>query len=304
VALTPEQAPAPEPAPLTLVEDADGVDFLLRAIPVGRYVARPTTDAFESPRPYVHPLRTAGGVELSDFRPADHLWHHGLALGVPSVGSSNLWGGRSWDSCTADYLDKGDNGTMRTDHVGIEAGNGRIVSRVTWLGANDVALADEQRTIRLAEAAEGCDGCDGWTLDWSSRIRALTELRLGSPASYGRAGAGYGGVFLRAAPAFRGARARTDRRPQGPADELLGTTARWLAMTRADGAATVVLGTPQDTTWFVRSEEYPGFGPAPFFGDEVALAPGERLELSVRLWAVDGEPSVDEIEKVFAPRTA
>jgi hypothetical protein len=75
-------------------------------------------------------------------------------------------------------------------------------------------------------------------------------------------------------------------------------------MTRADGAATVVLGTPQDTTWFVRSEEYPGFGPAPFFGDEVMLAPGEQLELTVRLWAVDGEPSVDEIEKVFAPRPA
>jgi hypothetical protein len=34
------------------------------------------------------------------------------------------------------------------------------------------------------------------------------------------------------------------------------------------------------------------------------LATGEQLELAVRLWAVDGEPTVDAIEKVFAGRPA
>jgi hypothetical protein len=279
-----------------MVEDATGVDLLLGSAQVGRYVARPQTDPSESPRPYVHPLRTAGGVELTDFRPTDHRWHHGLSLAVPSAGTSNLWGGGSWDRAAGDYLDKSDHGAMRTDDARVDPGAGRICSRVSWLDADGRELAEEDRALRVAEAA------DGWTLDWTSRIRSLTDLRLGSPASHGRVGAGYGGLFLRAAPAFRGGRGRTDRTSSCPADELLGTTARWLAVTRADGAATIVLGTEHDSTWFVRSEEYPGFGPAPFFSREVALAPGERLELAVRLWAVDGEPGRDEIERLFAAR--
>jgi methane monooxygenase PmoA-like len=301
VALRPAQSPAQSPG-LSLIEDASGVDILLGSIPVGRYVARSTTDAFESPRPYLHPLRTAAGVELTDFRPPDHVWHHGLALGIPSVGApsvgaSNLWGGRSWDGVAGEYLEKNDNGSMRTEEVAVDSTSGRIRSRVVWLGADGSELAEEERTLRLAEAVD--DG-DGWTIEWTSRIRSLTDLHLGSPATYGRTGAGYGGLFLRAAPAFRGARARTDRSDRVPADDLLGTPARWLAMTRPDGAATIVLGTPQDATWFVRSEEYPGFGPAPFFGDEVVLAAGEHLDVAVRVWAVDGEPSVDSIERVFA----
>lgn len=291
---------------LSLIEDASGVDIMgvdimLGSVRVGRYAARATTDAFESPRPYLHPLRTVGGVELTDFRPPDHVWHHGLALGIPSVaapsvGASNLWGGRSWDGVAGEYLEKNDNGSMRTEEIAVDPTSGRITSRILWLGANGSELAEEDRTLRAAEADDG----EGWTIEWTSRIRSLTDLHLGSPATYGRTGAGYGGVFLRAAPAFRGARARTDRSDRVPADDLLGTTARWLAVTRPDGAATIVLGTPQDATWFVRSEEYPGFGPAPFFGDEVVLAAGEHLDLAVRVWAVDGDPSVDAIQRVFA----
>lgn len=281
---------------LTVVEHAEGFDLRLGADTVGRYVSRPQTAGLESPRPYLHPLLTAGGIAITDFRPEDHRWHHGLSLAVPTVNGSNLWGGGSWDRAAGGYLEKGDNGSQRTDDATVNPLGDGLSSRVTWLGADGGVLAVEERSLTVAEVGTG----GGWTLDWSSRVRASTPLRLGSPAAHGRAGAGYGGLFLRAAPAFRGARARTDRASSRAADELLGATARWLALTRSDGAATVVLGTRHDATWFVRSEEYPGFGPAPFFAREVALGPGEELELAVRLFAIDGEPDDDEIERVLA----
>ncbi|WP_431280460.1 PmoA family protein [Leifsonia poae] len=274
--------------------EGSGFDLRLGTGPVGRYVASPRTEPDQSPRPYVHPLRTVGGIDVTDFRPADHRWHHGLSLAVPSVGPSNLWGGGSWDRAAGGYVDRHDHGSIRTDSATADALDGRISSHLSWLDAEGLTVADEERTLNVAEAG------GGWTLDWTSHVRSLTDLRLGSPGAYGRVGAGYGGLFLRAAPAFRGSRARTDRSSLVPADDLLGVTARWLALTRPDGAATVVLGTPQDATWFVRSEEYPGFGPAPFFSRETVLAPGEHLEFAVRLWVVDGEPSSREIEYVVA----
>ena len=37
-----------------------------------RYVFRPETSADESPRPYLHPVCTLSGAELTTFRPNDH----------------------------------------------------------------------------------------------------------------------------------------------------------------------------------------------------------------------------------------
>ena len=44
------------------------------------YVYRSQVPAYESPRPYFHPLRTRGGKIVSGFRPHDHRWHHGLSM--------------------------------------------------------------------------------------------------------------------------------------------------------------------------------------------------------------------------------
>lgn len=266
---------------LTAVRDASGVDVLLGGRRVARYVFAPDTPALESPRPYLYPITTAAGVPVADFQPADHSWHHGFSLALPSVGATNLWGGRSWDRTACAYLDRGDNGRMRTTGLTVDAAGG-IASSVAWHDASGAVLATEERTLSFAEASSG------WTLDWVSRIRVVAPLTLGSPATKGRAGAGYGGLFLRAAPEFHGATATTDDGRTGPADGFLGERARWLALTRPDGAATVALRSDAESSWFVRSTEYPGFGPAPFDTKEVLMERGEPLEIHATLWVLDG----------------
>ena len=90
-----------------------------------RYVFASETPAKESPRPYAHPICSFAGDVLTNFRPNDHPWHHGLSLTITSVGGINFWGGpshrvtggyqwrddhgvqihRGWKSCTAERLE-------------------------------------------------------------------------------------------------------------------------------------------------------------------------------------------------------
>src|SRR5439155_27251458 len=57
------------------------------------YVYRATDPQLESPRPYLHPIRTLEGDLVSVFRPHDHVWHKGITWSLPHFGHENFWGG-------------------------------------------------------------------------------------------------------------------------------------------------------------------------------------------------------------------
>ena len=43
-------------------------------------------------RPYLHPLRDAtGSATLTEDKPADHVWQHGIFTGFHQVNGSNYW---------------------------------------------------------------------------------------------------------------------------------------------------------------------------------------------------------------------
>src|SRR3954464_270401 len=89
-------------APGTVTAPA-GVDFVLqqdsslrvtwRGRELFRYVYRAREAQVESPRPYLHPIRTLGGRLVSVYRPHDHVWHKGLSVALPNAGPDNFWGG-------------------------------------------------------------------------------------------------------------------------------------------------------------------------------------------------------------------
>ena len=49
-----------------------------------------------SPRPYLHPVRTLGGVTVTDHLPADHPWHLGAGVALQDVNGINFWGGKTY----------------------------------------------------------------------------------------------------------------------------------------------------------------------------------------------------------------
>ena len=45
----------------------------------------------DTPKPYMHPLRTPGGISLTSFQPSDHVWHRGLWFAWKFIDGINYW---------------------------------------------------------------------------------------------------------------------------------------------------------------------------------------------------------------------
>lgn len=229
----------------------------------------PSALPLESPRPYVHPVRTPGGTVVSDYRPADHDWHWGLSVAVANIriGDAtqdvNLWGGVTWVPGRG-YAQLDNNGSQSLDGT-----------HLTWREPDGSPFLREERKLD----ASVIDGVG--IIDVLSRWTNLrdADLAFGSPTTAGRPNAGYGGLFLRLHPSFDGARLLSPLLDADPAAAVHGSDAPWLGIEAE--SATVVMGAhPENPVapapWFVRDDTTPMLCAAPFFHEEWILAPGER----------------------------
>jgi hypothetical protein len=268
---------------LTLDVSADSVEVSDGSRMLARYLLDPDVPASESPRPFLHPVRTRAGRVVTDFRPADHSWHHGISLALPFVGHANLWGGPSWDAAAAGYLDRGDDGSMRHEALEVDEAECAIAQRLIWLDSSGAEIVRERRRLAFSVTEAG------WAIDWTSDATNTTgePLVFGSPATNGRVDAGYGGIFVRAAPSFLGGALAMDGTPVDEAD-FRGRRATTASLTARDGGARVTITSrAADTPWFARTSEYPGIGPAPFSTEESVVRPGDALRFSCSIEIAD-----------------
>ncbi|WP_370012488.1 PmoA family protein [Nocardiopsis sp. LDBS0036] len=252
-----------------------------------------------SPRPYLHPVRTLAGVPVTEERPADHLHHFGVGVAVPDVSGVSFWGGRTFTRDRGSVL-LDNHGRQR--HVSwLELAADRRVEALSWTGPDGAEMLSEERTVRAA----GLDGRT-WVLDVRTQLRNTSgrDLSIGSPATNGRPGAGYGGLFWRAPvaaapPVVVGAGGLEGEKA------LHGSRAEWLALVGGEGAGgrgagdggatasggwTLVFLQPGEHTdpWFLRAEDYPGVGPALAWDTRLPLPEGGRLERRLRVAVRDG----------------
>lgn len=240
-----------------------------------------------SPRPYLHPVRTLAGTEVTETFPEDHRHHLGAGVTLADVAGTSFWGGRTFTRERGSVM-LDNHG--RQEHVGwTERSADRATELLSWTDTEGAELLREQRTLRALPL-----DATTWVLDVRSSLRNTSgrELGIGSPATNGRPGAGYGGVFWRAPigdqpPAVTG--------PDGVSGEedLHGSRARWLALssTTAQGSVWTLLFLqpgPRTDPWFLRAREYPGLCPAPAWDTRLGLAPGQTLELGLRTAVTDG----------------
>jgi hypothetical protein len=289
-----------------------------------RYVYRPWEPQVESPRPYLHPVRTLGGDEVTAYRPHDHVWHKGVAWSVPFVGDDNFWGGGSYVHGSG-YVQLRNNGGMwhrRFVAVTAEADRVDIAHELDWITESGERRFDERRDLAITLAG------DAWLLAFSTAMTNVSAdpVACGSPTTRGRPAAGYGGLFWRGPRAFTGGRVFTPDAGAGaetaagtaPAEaagrdtageELMGTRHAWLAFTgRHDGtgrqSTLLFVDAPDNpgypTQWFVRSTEFPAVCPAPFFSAEVTVAPGDTLRLRYAIAVADGERAPDDLASLAA----
>ena len=196
----------------------------------------------ESPRPYVHPLRTPSGLPVTVFRPWDHVWHKGITMALPNVGPDNFWGGATYTRKVGWYADLKNNGSQDHDEVlaiGSDDAGALFRHTLTWHRQPDEgrpvgeAVFTEVRTLMAALLPDH----DAWVLGWRSELTNVSgsPIEMGSPTTEGRENAGYAGIFWRGPSSFTGGEIIG---PSGPiSDAARGQTGRWLAFVPPDRSA-------------------------------------------------------------------
>lgn len=269
-------------------EEGRAVEVLAGAQLLCRYVYASEVAPQEAPRPYFHPLNSLAGDTLTNFRPNDHAWHHGLSFTLTQVSGVNFWGG---PTCRREdgYKHRNDQGEQR--HVAwtkLEAAGGAatLAHSLEWR-ANGETMFREDRAIALTlEAARRA-----WSLRWRTRLVNATsrELALGNPHSFGGlAGSHYTGLQ------FRGARELLDDHLD-PTIKIVaegglegekavhGASARWMEWHgQLDGTLNRVTLRFENNSgplhWFVR-RNYPLAAFPVQFDQDLRLAAGAALEV-------------------------
>ncbi|WP_285026261.1 DUF6807 family protein [Plantibacter sp. ME-Dv--P-122b] len=243
-----------------------------------------------SPRPHLHPLATLAGVTITDAHPADHDWHLGFGFTVQDVGGANLWGGGTFVRDLG-YVLRPDHGRIET--TALTARRDGFDTDRRWLGPAGATLLEERTSVRASRAPG--DAVDtAWVLDVDLELRTpagVGEVLLGSPATNGREGAGYGGFFLRLA-ACSDVRVRTADHVGEAATH--GTSAPWIAWTGTfpGGPASLLLAGTDDATredpWFVRVDGYPGIGSSIAVVRPTVVSEDRPLRRGLRIVVADG----------------
>lgn len=256
-----------------------------------------------SPRPYLHPLRTPGGVVVTDHHPADHDWHLGVSVALQDVDGTNFWGGRTYTP-GEDYIWRGDHG--RIEIARVEHLDDGAVLDLRWIGPDGSVVIRERRELRVIHRDDRAA-----VIGLSFELSPSTDraVMLGGPGSNGRVGGGYGGLAWRL-PACGDVDVRT---PSARGEEAVhGTIAPWLAWSAAfagptGGApaeATVALAAADEVSaadpWFVRVVGYPGIGAALAWDRAVAASPGAPVRRAYRLLVADGRVTDAEVGALLA----
>lgn len=256
---------------------------------VAEYVYQPDLPTMAAPRPYLHPVTTLAGTVVTAFAPGDHGHHLGASIAVPDLSGFNFWGGRTF------VRDKGstlldNHGTQRHEEW-TDSSPSTVTQALTWLDPDGSALLRERRRLEVIPLNDRA-----WALDWDFSLANATTAPVvfASPATNGRAGAGYGGFFWRA-PQVAGSATVLGSDGRSGARDLHGQRASWLAVSgRGSDAAAWTLAfvaaderTAKDP-WFVRASDYIGVCSSLAWNHPLLLAEGETLRRRVVTIVADG----------------
>ncbi|WP_117210056.1 PmoA family protein [Allorhizocola rhizosphaerae] len=262
------------------------------------YVYRPDTPTLESPKPYLHPIRTLAGDVVSLYRPHDHVWHKGIAWSLPHVGEHNFWGGPTYVHGQF-YVQLDNNGSaLHRELTALSATDDRahLAHRLDWRSQTGEPVIEEHRALTAAVLDD-----TAWVLTFDTAMTNVSgsTLDIGSPTTKGRPNAGYGGLFWRGPRSFTGGTVESPERV-GSGNDLRGMRSPWLAFRgRHDETgswSTIVMvdhpANPQHPPqWFTRTEEFACVCPAPFFDEEVPVLPDTTIRFRYAVVIAAGDQS-------------
>lgn len=280
-------APAAGSQPLWSRDD-DGSVLRAAETSLARYERHPAMPDVHAPRPYLHPVHTWNGTPLTEISPMDHRHQYGVSLAVAQVNGSSFWGGRTYVRDAGPTL-LPNHGTQVSHDMTLVGST--MTDQLSWYGHDGTELLTERRRL----TAEALTARPGWQLTWHSTLHAATgPVTIDSPATQGRPGAGYGGIFWRFP---------SDGEPMivcadGTGEEIAnGSTSPWLLLSRSGERpwTALLVQRGQVRPWFVRSTDYLGAGPSLAWSQSLLIGEGESLELELQAVLLDGVLPVEEV---------
>ena len=107
------------------------------------------------------------------YRPHDHVWHKGIALSLPHVGTENFWGGPTFRNGA--YVQEHNDGAMRHDGFDVADAKDDVVrldERLTWVTESGQTPVTERRriaaTVLPTTATPTRRGCSRSRPRWST----------------------------------------------------------------------------------------------------------------------------------------
>lgn len=286
----------------------DHIELACDERPLFRYVYNSAAPALESPRPYFHPLYTLAGDNVTLYRPHDHRWHHGLSMTVAALSGENFWGGRSYVRDQG-YVQLDNNGRQQHrawKELTVTSQRVYLKERLAWITQAGEEWLNEERRIEVSEVNREAGY---WILEVGFHLSNIRgePLSFGSPATEGRPGVGYGGLFWRGVRDFTGGQIMIEDGAETRSDDMvvMGRRGGWLAFVGqhdgADRASTLLFIDHPDNPrypnkWFARTQSNVCASFAFMFDETLTLDPGDDLTLNYHILIANGAWSRQRIE--------
>ena len=280
---------------LSLRENCLGFELYDGERLVTLYRAREELPRGESPKPCFAPIHTRSGLLVTEYRPADHLWHTGLYFGWVHANDANLWGG-PWflpQKGRYEYVERSHGVQRHVRFAGkrVAEDGAAISEQLEWLDGGDQPIAGEQREYAFTALEHGAGYY--WTIE--THVTPVGEkLVLGASRA-----ARYSGLELRMGPPFAPARHRSSEGLIGH-ESIMRQRARWVSASGAGGAAVVMMDHPRNprhpVTWFTRENL---LGAGLLMTGDVEVSRHQPLRLRYGFAILDQDPEVEQIEALY-----
>jgi hypothetical protein len=253
-------------------------------------------------KPYIHPLRTPSGVELTAFEPWDHQWHRGLWFSWQYINDVNYWEERQG---IPPGVGKGAIHFRGPEVVSLSPRGAEVRTHYEYIDPQGVDVLESVRTLHFHIPKK-----DRYLIDWELSWNAKTDLVIRrTPEDWG----GYSGLSLRMARTLGQFQLLNSNGQTGEATQH--APARWVDISgRSDGGwdlagGVAILEHPENlrapNPWKTFGQDGFGFiNPTLVMKEPIHLDTGAGFTLNYRVVVHDGVLPAEELNDLHAEYVA
>ena len=260
-------------------------------------------------KPFIHPLRTVGGVLLTAFQPSDHVWHRGVWFAWKYINGVNYWEEAPTEiNGVMQSLSEGRTQVAKNETVTFGVEQAEVTTWIDYVSPTGKTVMREQRLVRICTPQSYGD----YTIDWEHEFTVGDEPATlsATPVAADTPWGGYAGLGWRAARSLREFRTLNSEGQSGEATN--GAMARWIDLSAvADGGSDIAAGLaildhpgnrrhPSPSYVYFDTAQFGYINPSLVRDEPLELAARSKLSLKYRILVHDGWPDVDGIERDFS----